>query len=155
MSGVTIGFWQCGQQACDSTSSAALSGAGRESIFSPSANCEAGFAKNGGRLASTIYDENSLNINQPNEIEGLASCLDYFKTVAAEDPGSAKIQASYDSQFPGKFVFSAGSAATGTYRGLKLWAAAVKEANSLDRTPCAARESRACRQSVLVREPLR
>lgn len=35
---------------------------------------EAGFLKNGGRLACVYYDENTLNINQANEIEGLASC---------------------------------------------------------------------------------
>ena len=42
---------------------------------------EAGFLKNGGRLACVYYDENTLNINQPAEIEGLASCLDYFKAL--------------------------------------------------------------------------
>ena len=45
---------------------------------------EAGFLKGGGRLACVYYDENTLNINQANEIEGLASCLDYFK---ARDQG--------------------------------------------------------------------
>ena len=99
---------------------------------------EAGFLKNGGRLACVYYDENTLSINQPNEIEGLASCLDYFKAVAAEDPASAKIQAAYDKQFPGTFLFAAGAAATGTYRGLKLWEAAVKEAGKVDRESVAA-----------------
>src|SRR5260370_40353763 len=86
---------------------------------------EAGFLKNGGRLSCVYYDENTLSINQPAEIEGLASCLDYFKALVPEDPISAKIQASYDKQFPGTFLFAAGSAATGTYRGRKLWEAAV------------------------------
>jgi ABC-type branched-subunit amino acid transport system substrate-binding protein len=99
---------------------------------------EAGFLKNGGRLACVYYDENTLSINQPNEIEGLASCLDYFKALTPEDPVSAKIQAEYDKEFPGKFLFAAGSAATGTYRGLKLWEAAVKEANSVERDAVAA-----------------
>src|SRR6202034_1920212 len=54
---------------------------------------EAGFLKNGGRLACVYYDENTLSINQPAEIEGLASCLDYFKALAPEDPASARIQA--------------------------------------------------------------
>jgi branched-chain amino acid transport system substrate-binding protein len=94
---------------------------------------EAGFTKRGGRLACVYYDENTLNINQPHEIEGLASCLDYFRAVTKDEPGSAKIQAEYDKQFPGKIVFAAGSAATGMYRGLKLWEAAVKEARSVDR----------------------
>jgi ABC-type branched-subunit amino acid transport system substrate-binding protein len=99
---------------------------------------EAGFLKNGGRLACVYYDENTLAINQPNEIEGLASCLDYFRAVSAEDPVSAKIQAAYDKQFPGMFLLAAGSAATGTYRGLKLWEAAVKEAGKVDRDGVAA-----------------
>ncbi len=47
---------------------------------------EAGFLKSGGRLACVYYDENTLNINQANEIEGLASCLDYFKVLTKEDP---------------------------------------------------------------------
>ena len=35
-------------------------------------------------------------------------------------------------------TFAAGSAATGTYRGLKLWEAAVKEAGKVDREGVAA-----------------
>ncbi len=99
---------------------------------------EAGFLKNNGRLAAVYYDENTLNINPPNEIEGLASCLDYFREVTAEDQASARIQTEYDKQFPGKSLFAAGSAATGTYRGLKLWEAAVREAGKLEREAVAA-----------------
>jgi ABC-type branched-subunit amino acid transport system substrate-binding protein len=99
---------------------------------------EAGFLKNGGRLACVYYDENTLNINQAEEMEGLASCLDYFKAVTKDDPVSAAIQAAYDKDYPGNVLFAAGSAATGTYRGLKLWAAAVKEAGKVDREAVAA-----------------
>ena len=99
---------------------------------------EAGFGKRGGRCACVFYDENTLNINAPHEIEGLASCLDYFRAVTAEDPSSARIQAEYDKQFPGKILFTAGGAATGMYRGLKLWELAVKEAGNLDREHVAA-----------------
>jgi branched-chain amino acid transport system substrate-binding protein len=94
---------------------------------------DAGFLKNGGRLACVYYDENTLSINQPAEIEGLASCLDYFKALTPEQPFSAKLQETYEKQYPGNFLFAAGSAATGTYRGLKLWEAAVKEAGSVER----------------------
>jgi branched-chain amino acid transport system substrate-binding protein len=94
---------------------------------------EAGFQKRGGRLSCVYYDENTLNINAPHEIEGLASCLDYFKVVTKDDAPSARIQAEYDKQFPGNIAFAAGSAATGMYRGLKLWEAAVKEAKSVNR----------------------
>lgn len=99
---------------------------------------EAGFTKRGGRLSCVYYDENTLNINAPHEIEGLASCLDYFRAVTKLDPGSAKIQSEYDKAFPGKIVFAAGSAATGMYRGLRLWEAAVKEAGKVDRDAVAA-----------------
>jgi branched-chain amino acid transport system substrate-binding protein len=94
---------------------------------------EAGFGQRGGRLSCVYYDENTLSINAPEEIENLASCLDYFRAVTQEDPVSARIQAEYEKEFPGRFLFSAGGGATGTYRGLKLWEAAVKEAGQLDR----------------------
>jgi len=99
---------------------------------------DAGFGKNGGRLACVYYDENTLGINLPGEIEGLASCLDYFKAVTQEDRPSATIQSEYERQFPGSSLFAAGSAATGAYRGLKMWEAAVREAGSLDRDAVAA-----------------
>jgi urea transport system substrate-binding protein len=95
---------------------------------------EAGFLRRGGRLCCVYYDENSLSINAPQEIEGLASCLDYFRAVDKIDPGSAHIQAEYDAMFPhAKYLLSAGSAATGTYRGMMLWAEAVKKAGKIDR----------------------
>jgi branched-chain amino acid transport system substrate-binding protein len=97
---------------------------------------QAGFGKRGERLACVYYDENALNLNAPQEIEGLASCLDYYRAVTAEDPASARIQARYDKQFPGKILFA--GAATGMYRGLKLWELAVKEAGNLDREHVAA-----------------
>jgi ABC-type branched-subunit amino acid transport system substrate-binding protein len=99
---------------------------------------QAGFGKRGGRLACYYYDESAISVNEPQEIEGLASCLDYFRAVTAHDPGSARIQAEYDKQFPGKILFAAGIAATGMYRGLKLWELAVKEADSLERDRVAA-----------------
>src|SRR5262252_8226025 len=74
---------------------------------------QAGFGKRGGRLACVYYDENALNLNAPHEIEGLASCLDYYRAVTVQDPASARIQAEYDKEFPGKILFAAGSAATG------------------------------------------
>ena len=99
---------------------------------------EAGFGKRGGRLSCVYYDENTLNINAPYEMEGLASCLDYFRAVDKDDPVSARIQAEYEKEFPGKVLFAAGSAATGMYRGIMLWAAAVNEAKSVDRAAVAA-----------------
>ena len=91
------------------------------------------FPKRGGRLSCVYYDENTLNINAAYEMEGLASCLDYFRAVDATEPFSAKLQTDYEKEFPGKILLTAGSAATGMYRGLKLWEAAVKEAGKVDR----------------------
>jgi ABC-type branched-subunit amino acid transport system substrate-binding protein len=97
---------------------------------------EAGFTKRGGRLSCVYYDENTLNINAAHEFEGLASCLDYFRTI--NDPFSAKLQAEYDKLYPGTVLFTAGSAATGMYRGLKLWEIAVNKAKKVDRETVAA-----------------
>ena len=99
---------------------------------------EAGFGRRGGRLACLYYDEASLNINEPQEIEGMANCLDYFRAVTSEDLASERIQAKYDREFPGRILFAAGTGATGMYRGLKLWELAVKEAGNLDREHVAA-----------------
>ena len=97
---------------------------------------EAGFTKRGGRLSCVYYDENTLNINAAHEFEGLASCLDYFRAI--NDPFSAQLQAEYDKRYPGTVLFTAGSAATGMYRGLKLWETAVIKAKKVDRESVAA-----------------
>jgi branched-chain amino acid transport system substrate-binding protein len=97
---------------------------------------EAGFTKKGGRLSCVYYDENTLNINAASEFEGLASCLDYFRAI--DDSFSAQLSAEYEKRFPGTVLFTAGSAATGMYRGLKLWEVAVKKAKKVDRETVAA-----------------
>lgn len=96
----------------------------------------AGFQKRGGRLACVYYDENALSITPAHEIEGLASCLDYFQAV--HDPFGDKLQAEYTKLYGTKNPFTAGSAATGMWRGLNLWAAAVKQAKSVKRQAVAA-----------------
>lgn len=97
---------------------------------------EAGFQKKGGRLACVYYDENALGITPAHEIEGLASCLDYF--LAASDPFGNTLQADYRKLYGEKAFFTAGSGSTGMYRGIKLWEAAVREAKSVKREPVAA-----------------
>ena len=62
-------------------------------------------------------------------VEGLFGCLDYYQDV--RDPFSVELLNRYDALYPGSAMFTAGSACTGTYRGLKLWEAAVVEAGSL------------------------
>jgi len=88
-----------------------------------------GFTKRGGHLVCTYFDENFLNMVPAAHVEGLYSCLDYYQTV--DDPFSKKLINQYDKLYPGNAKFTAGSACSGLYRGLKLWEAAVKEAGSL------------------------
>lgn len=91
----------------------------------------AGFTRRGGRLACPYFDENLLSIAPPEHMEGLASCLDYFESV--DDPFSKQLAAEYAERFPGGEKLAAGSAVTGMYRGLRMWAKAVEEAGSLDK----------------------
>src|SRR6266513_2020979 len=89
----------------------------------------AGFTKRGGYLVCTYFDENFLNLVPAAHVEGLYSCLDYYQNVS--DPFSEELLNEYDKLYPGNAKFTAGSACSGLYRGLKLWEAAVKEAGSL------------------------
>jgi ABC-type branched-subunit amino acid transport system substrate-binding protein len=87
---------------------------------------ESGFQRNGGIPVQLATDENAVNFVPPEEIEGLYSCLDYFQTV--HDSFSEQLLAAYAKRFPEtKYLFTAGTAATGMYRGIKLYEAAVKE----------------------------
>jgi branched-chain amino acid transport system substrate-binding protein len=92
---------------------------------------EAGFGRKGGRLACVFIDENAFTITPKHEIEGLATCLDYLR--ALNDPAGNQIQQEYSQRFPGPNLFTAGVGATGMYRGVKLWEAAVKEVRSVKR----------------------
>ncbi|MFM2124558.1 MAG: hypothetical protein RL328_1009 [Acidobacteriota bacterium] len=89
-----------------------------------------GFAQRGGKLVCTYFEENVLGLFPPEWVNGMYSCLDYYQQVS--DPFSQKLLARYNQLYPGSAKFTAGSAATGMYRGLKLWEAAVREAGTLD-----------------------
>jgi len=85
---------------------------------------ESGFTQRGGVQACVYFDENSLNYVAPRELEGVYSCLDFFHSV--DDPFSKELLAAYNKKFPGtKYQFTAGSAASGMYRGIRLYEAAV------------------------------
>jgi branched-chain amino acid transport system substrate-binding protein len=90
---------------------------------------DAGFTRRGGRIVCTYFDENFVSLMPPDHVEGIYSCLDYYQAVS--DPFSKALLARYDAVYPGSAKFTAGSACSGLYRGLKLWAAAVREAASL------------------------
>jgi branched-chain amino acid transport system substrate-binding protein len=90
----------------------------------------AGFTKRGGYLVCTYFEENFLTFLPAAHVEGMYSCLDYYQNIS--DPFSKELLNHYDKLYPGGAKFTAGSASTGMYRGLRLWEAAVKEADSLN-----------------------
>jgi branched-chain amino acid transport system substrate-binding protein len=89
-----------------------------------------GFAQRGGHLVCMYFDENFLNMVPAPLVDGLYSCLDYYQAVS--DPFSQNLLQQYDALYPGDAKFTAGSACTGLYRGLKLWEAAVNEAGTIE-----------------------
>ena len=91
---------------------------------------KSGFGGRGGHLVCTYFEENFLNMVPAAHVEGVYSCLDYYQAVS--DPFSQKLLAQYDALYPGGAKFTGGSGCSGLYRGLRLWAAAVAEAGSLD-----------------------
>jgi ABC-type branched-subunit amino acid transport system substrate-binding protein len=90
---------------------------------------DSGFQKRGGQVVCTYFDENVLGLLPPAYTEGVYSCLDYYQTV--DDAFSRKLLAQYDALYPGNAKFTGGSACSGLYRGLRMWASAVAEAGSL------------------------
>ena len=89
----------------------------------------AGFSQKGGHIVCTYFDENFFNLVPAAHVEGLYSCLDFYQNIS--DPFSKKLIDEYNKLYPGSARFTAGSACSGMYRGLKLWEAAVNEAGSL------------------------
>jgi branched-chain amino acid transport system substrate-binding protein len=90
---------------------------------------DSGFTRRGGQLVCTYFDENFLNMVPAAHIEGLYGCLDYYQAVS--DAFSRALLARYETLYPGDAKFTGGSACSGLYRGLRLWAAAVTEAGTL------------------------
>ena len=90
---------------------------------------DAGFRNRGGQLICTYFDENLLGLLPASHVEGLYGCLDYYQNV--NDPFSKTLLGAYNNRYPDKEQFTGGSACSGLYRGMKLWAAAVNEAGSL------------------------
>lgn len=85
---------------------------------------DAGFQARGGTQSCVYLDENSVNYVPERELEGMYSCLDFFHTV--EDEASQKMLAGYREMFPNtQYLFTAGSASTGMYRGIKFYEQAV------------------------------
>ena len=91
---------------------------------------DSGFTQRGGQIVCTYFDENLLSLVPTAHTDGLYSCLDYYENVS--DPFSEKLLGQYNKLYPSDAQFTGGSACSGLYRGLMLWAAAVKEAGSLN-----------------------
>jgi branched-chain amino acid transport system substrate-binding protein len=89
-----------------------------------------GFGKRGGHLVCSYFEENFVGMVPAPHVEGAYSCLDYYQNVS--DPFSKALLEQYNTRYPAGAKFTAGSASTGMYRGLKLWEAAVREADSLE-----------------------
>ena len=70
-----------------------------------------------------------MNLFPAAQVEGFYTCLDYYQNVT--DPFSRELLTKYDSHYPGGAKFTAGSASTGMYRGLRPWEVAIREAGSL------------------------
>ncbi len=88
---------------------------------------EAGYYDKG-TLSCVYFDENSVNYVAPRELEGVYSCLDMFHTV--DDTFTQKLLADYNMMLPDtKYQFTAGTAATGMYRGIMLYQKAVEATN--------------------------
>ena len=60
---------------------------------------DSGFTKRGGSIVCTYFDENFLNLVPAAHVEGLYSCLDYYRTL--DDPFSQELTRRYDERFPG------------------------------------------------------
>lgn len=84
---------------------------------------ESGYYETGGQ-SCVYFDENAVNYVAARELEGIYSCLDMFSTV--DDAATLKLIDDYNAMFPDtKYLFAAGAAATGMYRGIKLYEQAV------------------------------
>ena len=90
----------------------------------------AGFQARGGILVTLYFDENFLNMIPAAQVEGMYSCLDYYQGVT--EPFSQGLLRQYSELYPGHDQFTAGSACSGLYRGLRLWHAAVTAAGTLE-----------------------
>lgn len=88
---------------------------------------EAGYYDQG-TLSCVYYDENSVNYVAARELEGVYSCVDMFHTV--DDPFTKQLIAGYNEMWPETpYLFTAGTAATGMYRGVKFYEQAVIATN--------------------------
>lgn len=90
----------------------------------------AGFVRRGGKIVCMYFDENFVSFFPREHVEGVYTCLDYYQNIG--DAYSQKLLDRYNRHYPNGAKFTAGSASTGMYRGLRLWETAVREAGSAE-----------------------
>ena len=89
---------------------------------------ESGFQSNGGSQSCVYWDENTPFYVAPEELEGAYSCLDFFHNV--NDAYGQKLLKDYSAKWKDtQYQFTAGSAATGMYRAIRLYEQAVITTN--------------------------
>ena len=92
---------------------------------------DSGFTKRGGQhRLHVLRRELPRTWCRPSRWRGCTAASTTTRT--SSDPFSKELLGRYDELFPGSAKFTAGSACSGMYRGLKLWEAAVNEAGSLE-----------------------
>jgi branched-chain amino acid transport system substrate-binding protein len=82
-------------------------------------------------MASTTFGVgNEQIVLSPNECNGMLVCYNYFESV--KNPVNTAFLAAFHKRFGADYP-NVTELAMGTYQGFKLWAEAVKKANSVDR----------------------
>ena len=93
---------------------------------------DSGFSERGGQLVCTYFDENFLNLVPAAHVEGLYGCLDYYHEPSS-DPFSRELLAQLRRALSRRCeVHRRQRLHRACIAGLKLWAAAVTEAGSLE-----------------------
>ena len=91
----------------------------------------------GGSIVCTYFDENFFNLVPAAHVEGLYSCLDYYRNV--DDPFSQELTRRYDERYPGR----------GHLHGRQRLLGPLPRPASSGRPPCG-RPARSCRTEVVA-----
>jgi branched-chain amino acid transport system substrate-binding protein len=93
---------------------------------------DAGYVRNGGKLAGPLYDDGTLTSVPAAQLEGLVSSLDYYQSL--DDPFDRAFLERYNREFSAhaKAPYAATGGVQAMHRAMLLWAAAVRNAGSTD-----------------------
>ncbi len=79
--------------------------------------------------ATAGSDESWLFGVDPGQIQGMYSALDYYEALT--DDATIGIQERYETEYGTEYPIAAAGGATGAYRGVQMWAAAVEAAGDV------------------------